>query len=134
MNNIIPRTAARAASMCYVAWGLFHLYVSWDIASLGLLETGIVQARLFQLAAYMLSISAFVIVVAIWLNWRNSRIGYWLNICMAGWADLIWVLVVVLPGYVGLARGLIPPAIFLSSAILSTLAVRLRTEHRLISH
>jgi hypothetical protein len=120
---------AHTAATCYVAWGIFHLYVAWNIASLGLPETGLVQARLFQLAAYMLTISTFVIVVAIRLNWRNSRIGYWLNICMAGWADLIWVLVVVLPGYVGLARGLIPPAIFLSGAILSTLAIRRGKEH-----
>jgi hypothetical protein len=129
MKNILPKVTARAAAICYVAWGTFHLYVAWDIASLGLPEAGLVQARLFQLAAYMVSISSFVIVVAIWLNWRNSRIGYWLNICMAGWADLIWVLVVVLPGYVGLARGLIPPAIFLSGAMLSSLAIRLRTRN-----
>jgi hypothetical protein len=89
---------------------------------LGLAQTGIAQGRTFQLAAYMLTIALFVLIVAVTLNWRNSVRGYWLNLCVAGWADAIWVLVVVLPGYVSLVRGFLPPAIFLAAAIASTIA------------
>ncbi|MGH7784546.1 MAG: hypothetical protein ACREO5_11975, partial [Candidatus Binatia bacterium] len=64
--------------------------------------------------------------VALHLNWRNDRLGYWLNLCVAGWADTIWVAVVVVPGYVGLMRGLVPPAIFVSGAVLTTIALRKR--------
>jgi len=77
-----------------------------------------------QLAAYMLTLSVFVIGVGLVLNWRNSRVGFWLNLCVAGWADGVWVLVVVLPGYVALARGLIPPAIFIAGAVATAIAQR----------
>jgi hypothetical protein len=108
----------------YAAWAVFHLKVAWDIMQLGLTQTSIAQARTFQLAAYMLTIALFVLIVAVTLNRRNSVIGSWLNLCVAGWADAIWVVVVVLPGYVGVVRGLLPPAIFLAAAIASTIAKR----------
>jgi hypothetical protein len=115
---------ARAAALLYAAWAVFHLKVAWDIMQLGLTQTSIAQARTLQLAAYMLTIALFVLIVAVTLNRRNSVIGYWLNLCVAGWADAIWVVVVVLPGYVGVVRGLLPPAIFLAAAIASTIAKR----------
>jgi hypothetical protein len=113
---------ARAAALLYATWAAFHVKVAWDIMQLGLAQTGIAQGRTFQLAAYMLTIALFVLIVAVTLNWRNSVRGYWLNLCVAGWADAIWVLVVVLPGYVSLVRGFLPPAIFLAAAIASTIA------------
>jgi len=101
-------------ALCYVAWGLFHVKVAHDIYILGSAQTGITQGRLYQLAAYLLCIAVFAIVVALVANWRNTQRGYWLNLCVIGWADGVWVLVVVLPGYVPLLRGLLPPAIFLA--------------------
>ena len=121
--------AARIGAIFYVAWGAFHLRVAYDIYKLGVPLTGIEQGRMYQLAAYMLTISLFVIGTALLLNWRNSRVGYWLNLCVAGWADLVWVVIVVLPGYVGLMRGLVPPAIFVAGAIGTTIARRLARTH-----
>jgi hypothetical protein len=72
----------------------------------------------------MLTIALFAIVVALWCNWRNDRLGYWLNLAVVSWADIVWVLVVVLPGYVPLARGLITPAFWLAGALCCTLAQR----------
>jgi hypothetical protein len=120
--NLKARVTARVGALCYAAWGLFHVRVAYDIYRLGLPLTGIAQGRMHQLAAYMLTLSLFVIGVGVLLNWRNSRVGFWLNVCVAGWADGVWVLVVVLPGYVGLARGLIPPAIFIAGAVATATA------------
>lgn len=122
MNNIF----ARLGAILYTAWGIFHVYVAWQIYTLGATEQGIAQGRLFQLAAYMLTISLFAIVVALTRNWRNDTLGYWLNLTVVSWADIIWVIVVVLPGYVPMARGLIPPAIWVAAAICSTIAQRVR--------
>jgi hypothetical protein len=119
--NRIP-LSARLGALCYAAWGLFHCKVAFDIWQLGRGEQGLAQGRLFQLAAYMLTIALFVLVVGLRRNWRNDIRGYWLNLCIAGWADGIWVLVVVLPGYVDAVRGFVPPAIFVAGAILTTLA------------
>jgi hypothetical protein len=63
-------------------------------------------------------------------NWRNDRRGYWLNLRVVGWADAIWVAVVVLPGYVDPFRGLVPPAIYVAGAVLATYAQRQRSVNR----
>jgi small-conductance mechanosensitive channel len=120
--SIKAQWAARLGALCYIAWGLFHLNVAHDIYILGFAQTGIAQGRLYQLAAYMLCIAMFAIAVAAFGNWRNNERGYWLNICVVGWADGVWVLVVVLPGYVPLVRGLAPPALFVAGAIFTTIA------------
>jgi len=122
----MTKTYARLGAACYVAWGVFHVYVAWQIYVLALPLSGIAQGRMLQLAAYMLSIALFAIAMALWRVWRNDRLGYWLNLIVVGWADIVWVLVVVLPGYVPLGRGLIPPAIFVAAAVLTTLAQRPR--------
>jgi O-antigen/teichoic acid export membrane protein len=95
---------------------------------LALTQTGIARGRMLQLAAYMLTIALFAVAIALWRNWRNDRVGYWLNLSVVTWADIIWVLVVVLPGYVRLARGLIPPAFWLAGYLCSTLAQRHRAD------
>lgn len=115
---------ARLGAVFFFVWGAFHIYVAWQIYALALTQGGIAQGRTLQLATYMLTIALFAIVIAVWRNWRNDRLGYWLNVSVVSWADIIWVLVVVLPGYVPLARGLVPPAFWLAGAIFSTLAQR----------
>lgn len=122
----MTKTYARLGAACYVAWGVFHVYVAWQIYVLALPLSGIAQGRMLQLAAYMLSIALFAVAIALWRVWRNDRLGYWLNLAVVGWADIVWVLVVVLPGYVPLGRGLIPPAIFVAAAVLTTFAQRQR--------
>lgn len=117
---------SKSAAALYVVWGIFHIYVAWQIATLGYQETGIARGRLLQLAAYMLTISLFAVAVAIWRVSRNDRLGFWLNLAVVGWADAIWVLVVVLPGYVPLVRGLLPPSVFVLAALLSAAASRRR--------
>jgi hypothetical protein len=113
---------ARLGALFFSIWGVFHIYVAWQIYALGLTQNGIAQGRTFQLAAYMLTIAVFVVVIALSRNWRNDRLGYWLNLVVVSWADMVWVLVVVLPGYIPVARGLIPPAFWLAGALCSTLA------------
>ncbi|MBV2150103.1 hypothetical protein KRZ98_17815 [Sphingobium sp. AS12] len=122
--------AARLGALCYAAWGLFHCKVAFDIWRLGTVQEGLTQGRMFQLAGYMPTISLFVIGVALWRNWRNDQAGYWLTLCVAGWADTIWIVVVVLPGYVDPVRGFVPPTIFLAGAILTTLARRQAARDR----
>jgi hypothetical protein len=129
-NRAIP-LAARLGALCYAVWGLFHCKVAWDIARLGLAQHGLAQGRLYQLAAYMLTIALFVLVVGLSRNWRNDRFGYWLNLCVAGWADGIWIAVVVLPGYVDPLRGFVPPAIFAAGAVLTFLGQR--SAHQSVS-
>lgn len=123
-RSLLKVAAARAGALCYIGWGVFHVSVAYDIYSLGAEQSGIAQGRLFQLAGYMLSIALFAILVGAFGNWRNRDLAYWLNLLVIGWADAIWVLVVVLPGYVPTLRGLVPPAIFVLGAALTSVARR----------
>jgi hypothetical protein len=82
---------ARLGALCYVSWGLFHVKVAHDIYAWGQAQTGIAQGRLYQLDAYLWCIALFATVVAVVANWRNSQRGYWLNLCVIGWADGVWV-------------------------------------------
>ncbi|HEX7815444.1 hypothetical protein [Dyella sp.] len=116
---------SRIGALCYASWGIFHLYVALDIWRLGAGQAGIAQGRTFQLAFYMASIALFAIIVAIG-NWRGDVQAYWRNLLVIGWADVVWVGVVVLPGYVPLLRGLLPPAIYVLGACLTTAAYRMR--------
>ena len=103
---MLPSTLiARLGALCYIAWGLFHVNVAHDIYTLGSAQSEIAQGRLYQLAAYMLCIAVFAVLTAAVGNWRNGKWSYWLNLIVVGWADLVWVLVVVLPGYAPLLRG-----------------------------
>jgi hypothetical protein len=115
---------ARVGALCYMAWGVFHVKVAHDIYVVGSAQMGIAQGRLYQLSVYMLCIATFAIVVAAVGNWRNGERSYWLNLIVVGWADAVWVLVVVLPGYVPLLRGLLPPAIYVLGGLLTTVAYR----------
>ena len=78
----------------------------------------------------MLCIAVFAVLTAAVGNWRNGKWSYWLNLIVVGWADLVWVLVVVLPGYVPLLRGLLPPAIYGLGALLTIAARRSAGAHR----
>ena len=124
-RSLLQVIAARVGALCYIAWGIFHVNVAHDIWVLGAAAQGMTQGRLFQLAGYMLCIAVFAIGVGAFGNWRNRRDAYWLNLLVIGWADAIWILTVVLPGYVPLLRGLLPPAIYLLGALLTTVARRL---------
>ena len=115
---------ARAGAVFYVVWGVLHIWAAWKISELALAQEGLVQGRLLQLAAYMLGIAATAIVVAVWLNWRNDRVGYWVNLAVVSFADIAFLLVIVLPGYVPLGRGLIGPALWVVALICTTLAQR----------
>jgi len=122
---MLPSTfIARLGALCYIAWGLFHVNVAHDIYTLGSAQTGIAEGRLYQLAAYMLCIAVFAVLTAAVGNWRNGKWSYWLNLIVVGRADLVWVSVVVLPGYVPLLRRLLPPAIYVLGALLTTAARR----------
>jgi hypothetical protein len=81
---------------------------------------------MFQLAAYMLTIALFAVAIALWCNWRNDRLGHWLTFCVIGWVDIIWIAVVVLPGYVSLGRAPLPPCFWAIRAICCIAAQKLQ--------
>jgi len=134
---------AKTGAVCYALWGIVHvLGAAIQLAALRSrggagLTAMISTARPFDAqatvvpgasAAFMgmgafnlLWIGALVTVVAVTLNWRNSRLGYWLNLGIVGATDagLLWALLV--PGIMAWSDGLVGLVLFAAALACSTL-------------
>ena len=116
---------ARMGSIAYVLWGLLHLQAARLVYMLGdSLEPGMVQGRIYQDAFNLLFFALFGIAVAVMLNWKNSRSGYWLNLIVISAADIGFIVYVLLPGYVPLVPGGLGPLLWILAVVFSTLGFR----------
>ena len=115
---------AKLGSVTYVLWGLLHLEAARRVYILGQsIDPGMIQARIYQDAWSLLFFAIFGIVVAVWLNWRNSYMGYWLNVVVVSAGDLGFIFFVLVPGYVPLVPGGLGPLLWILALIFSTLAI-----------
>ncbi|MDH3647018.1 MAG: hypothetical protein OER80_09615 [Gammaproteobacteria bacterium] len=115
---------AKLGAVTYILWGLLHLQAARLVYLLGqTLEPGIVQGRVYQDAWNLLFFALFGIVVAIFLNWKNSRLGYWLNLTVVSAADIGFIIAVLVPGYVPLVPGGLGPVLWIVALIFSTLGI-----------
>lgn len=116
---------ARLGAVAYVLWGLLHLQAARMVYMLGdSLEPGMVQGRIYQDAFNLLFFALFGIAVAVMLNWKNSRSGYWLNLIVISAADIGFIVYVLLPGYVPLVPGGLGPLLWILAVVFSTLGFR----------
>ena len=115
---------AKVGAVAYVMWGILHIQAARLVFLLGdSLEPGMVQGRIYQDAFNLLFFAIFGIAVAVWLNWRNSRLGYWLNLVVISAADIGFIVYVLLPGYVPLVPGGLGPLLWVVAIIFSTLGI-----------
>jgi len=115
---------ARLGAVTYVLWGLLHIQAARLVYILGqTVEPGMVQGRIFQNAWNLLFFALFGIIVAIFLNWKNSRLGYWLNLIVVSAADIGFIVAVLIPGYVPLVPGALGPALWILAVLFSTLGI-----------
>ena len=106
---------ARVGALCYVLWGLVHYKPAYGVFQLASTVPGsMVRGRLQQDAFYLVCLATIGIVVGIWLNWRNDRVGFWLNAVAISLGDIPFVLFVLLPGYMPLWPGLLGPALWIA--------------------
>ena len=120
MNNLF----AKLGAITYVLWGILHIEAARRVFVLGqTLEPGMVQGRIFQDAWNLLFFAIFGIVIAIFLNWKNSRPGYWLNLVVVSAGDIGYIVFVLIPGYVPLMPGALGPILWLLAVLFSTIAI-----------
>lgn len=106
-------------------WGLLHLQAAVDGFLLGASTApGLVQGKLNQGAWDLLFFAVVSILIAVLYNWKNDRIGYWLNLVLVSAADLGFIIFVLIPGYVSFFPGILGPVFWISGAIFSTLGMR----------
>ncbi len=115
---------ARVGAVFYILWGILHLIVAKKVYLFGqTLEPGMVQGRISQDAFYLLFFAIFGLVVAITLNWKNSKSGYWLNCVIVSFADIGFIIAILIPGYLPLFPGLIGPILWLAALMFTTIGM-----------
>jgi hypothetical protein len=118
-NTTLP---ARLGAISYAIWALLHLQAAWAVYHLGQrVDPSMIQARLFQDAWNLACFSIAGLGIALTLNWRNDRSGYWLNLAVISVADIGFVIFVLLPGYFPVWPGLLGPIFWLLGLALTTL-------------
>jgi hypothetical protein len=108
----------------YVLWGLFHILAARNQFVRGQsLELGVVQGLIYQHAWNLLFFAVFSIIVGLWLNWKNDRLGYWLNLVVVSAADVGFVVFVLIPGHVPMVPGGVGPLLWILAVGFSTLGI-----------
>ena len=112
--------AAKIGAVFYVLWGIFHLFAANSVYKLAGGASGMVQGRVLETAFYLLFFAVSGIVIAVALNWRNDRQGYWMNGILIAFADIPFVLFVLLPGLVPWWPGLAGPLLWTVAFVFTT--------------
>jgi len=122
---VLKRHAHKVGAALYVVWGLLHLRAAYEVYQLTsqLSERSMVSGRIVQDAWNLGWIALFAIVVGIWLNWRNSPVGYWSNLVVVSLTDIGFILTILLPGYIALVPGLMGPITWILAVIFSTMGL-----------
>ena len=133
----------KIGAILYALWGLLHIVgaavlllqanntgATTVFATIGSatpatalpqLSNNLVDAVLGYYAWNLLWLGCFVLVVAVCSNWRNSPTGFWLNLVVVSAVDLGLVVLLVAPGYMALADGMLGVALWLPAVLFSTI-------------
>jgi hypothetical protein len=126
-SRLESKVAAKIGGVLYVVWGVLHLIAAWGIHVLAAsVPSGLTYGRLEQAAWNLAVFALLAMVLGVALNWKNDKIGYWINLIVVGVVDLGFVIFVIVPGYVSAsAASLAGPIVYLTAAIFSTMGLRL---------
>jgi hypothetical protein len=112
-----------AGAACYAVWGCLHLFAGYSVYSVGIsMNPGMAQGRVFQDAWNLFFFGLTAIGVALTLNIRNSKPGYWINLGVLALADTGLIFFVLIPGYMPLWPGIAGPVLWVLGFLFTTLA------------
>ena len=137
--------APKIGAIFYILWGILHIVggaallqelsaggVRDVLASLGsavpaaelpAISGGVTGAVVAFFAFNWVWIGLLVLVVGARLNWHNNKIGYWLNLAVAGASDIGLIVTLLAPGYMAVSDGWPGPLLWLLAAIFSTIGL-----------
>jgi hypothetical protein len=135
--------AHRIGAVFYILWGIFHAYIGVLLLQkvftegthgtlvaianalppdqIPTINNGVMNGVLEHYSWNLVWFGAYAIVVALFLNWRNSAVGYWFNLVVVSLTDLGFIAGIVVPGYITLAAGATGPALWVLAAIFTSL-------------
>lgn len=115
---------SKIGSFLYVIWGLLHIQAAYDAFLLGTsINPGEIQGKINQDAWNLLFFALFSIAIGIKYNWKNSKLGYWLNLVMVSATDIGFIIFVLVPGYVAIFPAILGPVFWGSAAIFSSMGI-----------
>lgn len=139
---MMKKYAHKIGAVFYVLWGILHIFGGGAIltaessgAQLAMFGTAmpaellpqdpgqVVHAGLSFHAFNLAWLGIFAALVGIFLNWKNSRVGYWLNLGVVGAADIGLFIFLLIPGYMALADGFLGPLLWLLAFLFSTIGL-----------
>jgi hypothetical protein len=113
--------AAKIGAACYAVWGILHLLAAGAVYQLSESASGMAQGRLQQDAFYLVFFAVAGVAIAVTLNWRNDRLGYWMNAILIAVADIPFVLFILLPGLMPWWPGALGPLLWIAGLVFTTL-------------
>ncbi|MEV0352058.1 hypothetical protein AB0H88_40360 [Nonomuraea sp. NPDC050680] len=117
---------AKIGAAFYVMWGILHIYVGILVLSKLLahgLPVGTDAGRSVMYFWLVILVGVQAILVSIFLNWRNSHAGYWINAWTSIVGDLGLVVFMMIPGNLSFAQGISGPVLCAPALVCSTYAL-----------
>lgn len=115
----------RIGAVCYVLWGVLHVYVGTMLLS-SLLRHGTGQGKEVgwgqMYYSFVVIFGVLVVATAVRLNWRGDPAGYWINLGIALTTDGVFVFIMMAPGYITFSQGISGPIFAVPAIVLTTIA------------
>lgn len=114
----------KLGAVMYFIWGLLHLKAAYSVYQLAAsLDPGIVQGRVLQDAWNLLFFALVGMTIAVKFNWKNSLLGYWVNLITVSVTDIGFIVFVLMPGYLPIFPGILGPLFWLLGFLFSTIGL-----------
>jgi len=149
---MIKNNAHKIGAILYGLWGVLHIYFGvWMLYALstegaaaviaivgsGVPESTLPQsldpvtaATIGQHAWNILWFGIFGVVVAAFLNWKNSLAGYWANLVVVSAGDAGFTVAILIPGYIAISDGIEGPLLWIPAVIFSTIGILYNKRHQ----
>ena len=112
--------AARIGAALYVLWGLFTCSRRLRSINFPKARREWCRAGCSRTPLYLLFFAVSGIAIAVTLNWRNDRLGYWMNGILIAVADIPFVLFVLVPGLMPWWPGLLGPLLWIAALLFTS--------------
>jgi hypothetical protein len=129
----MTKATALLGTVCYLVWGALHIQAGIGVVRLGenLHEHGMVQGRIYQDGWTLLVVAAVVMITALFSVLRAWKTCFWLNLGLASATDIMFVVFILVPGYLPVWPGIEGPLAWSLAALFSgwSYLLRLRDPH-----